>query len=123
MADQTVIGLTLCKVNGIYHLDVVNSRWSIKRANQQHVTGAGVEQAMGQEIPSGSMDEVIPRQKGLDWRSLKDFTIDIYDKETRSVIVASFSGCNWTGIDGSSDLSSAMTRKAVSWNGSVVNKA
>jgi hypothetical protein len=123
MADQTVIGLTLVKVNGLFHLDVLNARWSVKRANVQHVTGAGVEQAIGQEIPSGSFDEVIPRQKGLKWRDLKDFTIDVYDKETRSQVIASFSRCNWTGIDGSSDLSSAMSRKSISWNGSDVNQA
>lgn len=118
-----VIGLTLAKINGIYHLDVVNARWSVKRANQQHVTGGGVKQAVGTEIPSGSFDEVIPKTAGFNWRALQDFTIDIYDKETRSIVVASFSGCNWTGIDGSSDLSSAMARKSVGWNGNDVNKA
>ncbi len=121
--DQTVIGLTLAKINGLFHLDVVNARWSVKRANQQHITGGGIQQAVGEEVPSGSFDEVVPREKRLDWRALKNFTVDIYDKETRSKIVASFAKCNWTGLDGSADNSSAMTRRAIAWNGSVVNKA
>lgn len=122
MEEQTVIGLTLVKINGIFHLDVLNARWSGKRANVQHVTGGGIKQAIGETVPSGSFDEVIPRQKGLKWRSLKNFTIDVYDKETRSIVIASFAVCNWDGIDGSSDLSSAMTRKSITWKASTTNE-
>ncbi len=120
-ADQTVVGLTLIKINGLFHLDVVNARWSDKRPIAKHATGAGQQQAIGLDNPSGSFDEVIPREKGLKWRDLKDFTVDVYDKETRSQIIASFSKVNWSGIDGSADTSSAMTRKSIAWEGSVVN--
>ena len=119
-ADATVIGLTQCKINGLYRVDVRNARWSIKRANQQHVTGAGVRQSTGEEIPSGSFDEIIPRDKQFNWRGLRNFSIEVLDKETRSVVIASFEGCNWTGIDGTTDLSQANTTKAITWNGSKV---
>ena len=113
MAD--VLGLTLAKINGKYHIDVVNSRWDVKRADQQHVTGAGIKQAIGEKMGSGSFDQVIPKQKDLDWAALSDFSIEIFDKETRSIVIASFTRCNWTTVGGSSDLASANTRKAISW--------
>lgn len=119
----TVIGLTLAKVNNLFHLDVKNSRWSVKRAAPQSVTGGGVVTAIGQEMCSGSFDEVTPKEKGLDWRKLKDFAVEIYDKETRSIVVAAFTGCNWTGLDGSSDLAQAMSGRNVTWVGSEVVKA
>ena len=120
MADTTVLGLTLAKVNGIYHLDVRNMRWSVRRANQQHVTGAGIKQATGFEMPSGTIDEIIPRDKRLNWRALRNFSIEVFDKETRSIVIASFTGCNWTSLDGSTDLSQANTSRSVGWNGSEV---
>jgi hypothetical protein len=116
----TVIGLTLAKINGIFHVDVRNARWSVKRQVQQHVTAGGVREAIGVDIPSGSFDEVIPKDKVFDWRKISDFSIQIYDKETRSIEIASFTGCNWDGIDGSSDLSSATATKAVTWKGTDV---
>jgi hypothetical protein len=116
------LGLTLAKINGKFHVDVSGSRWDVKRADQQHVTGKGVQQAIGFEIGSGSFDQVIPKTKDLDWRSLTDFSIEIYDKETRSIVIASFERCNWTGVSGSSDLASANTRKSVTWVCGVVNK-
>lgn len=119
MADN-VIGLTLVKINGIFDLDVRNARWSDKRAVQQHVTGGGVRSALGQEIPSGSFDEVIPRTGAQNWRGLKNFAIEIFDKETTKIVVASFDGCNWTGLDGTSDLSQANTSRAITWNGTDV---
>jgi hypothetical protein len=122
MANGNVIGLTLAKVNGIFHLDVKNARWSVKRGVVQHETGSGVRSAVGLEKPSGSFDEVIPRQKGLDWRSLRDFSVEIYDKETQSIVVFSSTGCNWTGLDGSADTSSASATKAVQWVGDSVVK-
>lgn len=120
MADTTVIGLTLVKINGIYHLDVKNSRSSTKRATPQNVTGAGVKTATGQEMISGSFDEVIPRDRRLDWRSLRNFSIEIFDKETKSVVIVSADGCNWGSIDDSSDLNTAVTGRAVAWVGNEV---
>ena len=119
MADN-VIGLTLVKINGIFDLEVRNARWSDKRAVQQHVTGGGVRSAIGQEIPSGSFDEVIPKAGAQKWRTLKNFSVEVYDKETQKIVIASFSGCNWTSLDGSSDLSQANTSKAITWNGTDV---
>lgn len=110
-----VIGLTLAKIAGKYHVDVLNSRWDVKRADQQHITGKGVQQAIGEKVGSGSFDQVIPKDKDLDWNSLADFAIEIFDKETRSIVIASFDKCNWNSIGGSSDLASANTRKSVSW--------
>jgi hypothetical protein len=116
----TVIGLTLAKINNVYHVDVRNARWSSKRQVQQHVTGGGVRESIGVEVPSGSFDEVIPKDKVFEWRKLTDFSVEIFDKETRSIPIASFTGCNWDGIDGSSDLSSATATKAVTWKGTDV---
>jgi len=118
--DGMVIGLTLVKINGIYHVDVKNARWSVKRANPQHVTAGGVRQAIGEELPSGSFDEVIPRAKKFKWRTLKNFTVEIYDKETRKIVVFACEGCNWNGLDGSSDLAGANASRAVTWNGTKV---
>lgn len=110
-----VLGLTLAKINGKYHVDVLNSRWDVKRADQQHVTAGGVKQAIGEKIGSGSFDQVIPRNGDLDWDTLNDFSVEIFDKETRSIVIASFNICNWNSIGGSSDLGSVNTRKNVSW--------
>ncbi len=120
--DTTVLGLTLAKINGTFHIDVRDSRWSVKRANTQHVTGGGVRQSIGENLPSGSFGEVIPRESAFAWAALKNFSVEIYDKETQSVVVAAFEGCNWNGIDGSSDLGQANTGKNISWNGSIVVK-
>lgn len=117
----SIIGLTLAKIDGTFHLDVRNSRWSNKRNANQVVTGGGVEIAVGEELPSGSFDEVIPKTPGFNWRALKNFRIDIYDKPTRKRIVASFEGCEWTGIDGSSDNQAANATKAITWVGRKVN--
>jgi hypothetical protein len=119
MAD--VIGVTLVKINGIFELDVTNARWSDGRALVQHVTGGGVKKAKGTELPSGSFDEVVSRSGATNWRNLSDFRMDVYDKETRSIIVASFSGCDWEKIDGSSDNASATTKKSIGWKGTDVN--
>lgn len=120
MADQTVIGLTKAKINGIYQVDVRNARWSAKRAAPQHVTAGGVKMAIGVELPSGSFDEVIPRSKAFNWRAIKDFTIEIFDAETRSIVLAAFEGCNWNDISGTSDLAQASTSKAIGWAGTGV---
>ena len=114
----TVIGLTQAKINGIFHVDVRNSRYSVKRATTQHVTAGGIKIAVGEMIPTGSFDEVIPRTQGFAWRDLSDFSIEIYDKETRSIVIASFEGCHWSGVDGSSDLAQANASKAITWAGS-----
>jgi hypothetical protein len=116
-----VLGLTMVKINGLFELDVVNARWDVTRAVVQHVTAGGVVEAIGVEIPSGSLDEVIPKQGATDWRKLSDFQIDIYDKETRKILLFSASGCNWDKVSGSSDLGSATTKKAITWKGTDVN--
>lgn len=115
-----VVGLTLAKINGKYHVDVLSARWDIKRADQQHITGGGVKQAIGELVGSGSFDQVIPKQGDLDWAALQDFSIDIYDKETRSQVIASFRVCNWNSLGGNSDLASANTKKSISWVASQV---
>ena len=122
MADTTVIGLTLVKINGRFRLDVKNARWSTRRAVTQVVTGAGVRAATGEELPSGSFDEVIPRDAQFDWRSLRNFSIEVYDKETRGVLLFAAEGCNWSGLDGNTDLGSANTGKAITWSGTKVTK-
>ncbi len=122
MADD-VIGLVLVKVNGIFHMDVKNSRMSDKRTIAQHVTAGGVRKAIGVELCSGSFDEVIPRSGALNWRSLRNFSLEFYDKETSSIVVASFAGCDWGGLDTTADEGSASTTKAVTWQGTDVTAA
>lgn len=116
----TVIGLTLVKINGSFRVDVKNARWSDKRTVTQTNTGGGVVEAIGPELCSGSFDEVIPKSGQFNWRALKDFSVQIYDKETRSVLLAAFEGCNWDGIDGSSDSQSAATQKSITWKGTAI---
>lgn len=115
-----VIGLTLVKVNGIFRVDVKNARWDDTRAVQQHVTGGGVREALGAELVSGSFDEVIPLSGQFNWRALKDFSIQIYDKETRKILVFAAEGCNWEKISGTSDQQQANTAKAISWKGTSI---
>ncbi len=93
----------------------------MKKANQQHPTGKGIQQATGLEIPSCTFDEVIPRTKGLDWRSLKNFSVEILDKEEKNILFAATTG-NWTSIDGSSDTGQANTSKRIGINLSEVVK-
>lgn len=121
MADQTVIGLLKVKINNVFHLDVKNARWSTRRADTMHVTGAGNKQAIGLSQPSGSFDEVIPRSGALDWASLRDFSIEILDYENGTTLFAA-DVCNWVNIDGQGDLGGANTTKAISWSGSTVVK-
>ena len=125
MADdeQEIIGLTLVKINGMFHLDVVDARWSTKRAVSQQVTGGGPKNARGVPLPSGSFNEVIPKDKGLDWSALKGFSVEIFDQETRKIVVASFTGCDWTTNDGSSDNSQAKTSRAISYTATGVIKS
>jgi hypothetical protein len=82
-----------------------------------HQTGAGNRQAIGLNVPSGSFDEVIPRNKALDWQALRDFSVEILDREGKTTL-AFFDVCNWTDVSGSADLGSANTTKAISWVGS-----
>lgn len=120
--DTTVIGLTLGKINGLWHVDVRNFRASVKRANPQMITGAGARQALGENVASGSIDEVIPRDKGFDWRSLKNFSIEIFDKETRGVVIFACEECNWNQADIQSNLDQAQTGKTINWNGNKPTK-
>ncbi len=121
MANEgEIVGLTMVKINGIFRVDVKNSRWGVKRPTPQFDTGGGVRTAFGLERPSGSFDEVIPK-KPFNWRALRNFSIEIYEKESLTVIAFSAERCNWGGLDGSSDLSSATTSKAIQWVGEIVN--
>ena len=115
-----IIGLTTAKLNGIFEVDVKNARWDLAKATPQSVTPAGIRTAEGAEMPSGSFDEVIPKQGATNWRALKSFSIEILDQETRSITIASFTGCHWNRLSGSSDLQSAVTGKSVSWVGESV---
>lgn len=113
----TVVGLTHVKINGIYDLDFRNASWDVKRPETTHTTGGGLKQGIGVPVPTGNMDEVIdPSGKGIDWANLKDFSIEILDREKKNVIFAA-DGANWTGISGSSDLSQASTTKRIGWSG------
>jgi len=109
-----VIGLTLAKINGTFELDVKNSRWNGARPVVQHHTGGGVKSAVGQQAGTFGFDEVIPKQGATNWQALKDFSIEIFDKETRTIVVFSATGSNWNNIAGNSDSSSAVTGKNIS---------
>ncbi len=115
-------GLTLMKIDGIFELDVKNSRWSTKQAVPQFITGRGAETALGERIPSGSFDEVVSIDGSTDWASKRDFSIQIYDKATRKKVVFAAEGCNWESADGSSDNQSATTGRSISWKGNKVVK-
>ena len=112
--DVTTVGLILVKVNGMYDLDAKAGRYTNRRANQAHFTGAGKKQATGFEDPSGTLDEVIPRQGAENWRALRNFSMEWVDKESKKT-VALFEGANWTSLDGSMDLGSANATRSVSW--------
>lgn len=117
----TVLGLTMAKINGIFRVDVKNARWSDKRNVLQIPTGGGVVEAIGEELISGSFDEVIPKTKAFNWRALTDFSVEIFDKETQSILVFAAEGCNWDGLDGTSDLGQANTGKAITWKGTLAS--
>jgi hypothetical protein len=114
--DPTVYGLILVKINGIYELDVKSGGYSAKQTVTQHVTGGGVKTALGVTMPSGSLEEVVPRQGARNWKTLKNFSMEWVDKETKKT-VALFEGCNWEGVDGRMDLSQASYTKSISWKG------
>lgn len=114
--DPTVVGLILVKVNGVYELDVKSGSYSAKQSVQQHVTGKGVRTALGVVMPSGSLEEVVPRSGGTNWRNLKNFSMEWVDKETKRTI-ALFEGCNWEDVGGRMDLSQASTTKTIAWKG------
>ncbi len=119
---SSIHGLTLLKIDGIFELDVKNARWSTKQSVPQFVTGGGAVTALGEKLPSGSFDEVIAIDGSTEWRNKKDFSIQIYDKETRKKVVFAAEGCNWESVDGSSDQQSATTSRSVSWKGNGVVK-
>ena len=117
-----IIGLTLAKINGVYDVEVTDADWDVDRAVNQKATGAGYQAATGLEKGSGNFTRAVPRAIGATAaiRSLADFTIDIYDQETQSFIVASFSQCNWTKRGGSSATEGANTTSKWSWVANVV---
>lgn len=114
--DTTIVGLSLVKINGMFHLDVRNIRVSVKRANPQVITGAGAVQAIGEAVCSGTFDEVIPRSKQLNWRKMKNFTIEVMDKEEKNTIFSA-EGCNWNDVEIQSNQDQATTGRSVGWNG------
>jgi hypothetical protein len=117
-----IFGLTTVRINGTYEVDVKNARWDVKRPTPQFNTPGGVRTATGQEMPSGSFDEVIPKQGARDWRALRNFSVEILDQETRKITVFAALRCNWGSLGGSSDLQGANTSKAVAWVGEEVSK-
>lgn len=116
MADTTVYGLILIKVNGIYELDAKSGSYSAKQTVNQHVTGKGVRTARGVIMPSGSLEEVVPRSGATNWKVLKDFTMEWVDKETKTTVFLA-EGCNWEGVDGRMDLSQANFTRTIAWKG------
>jgi hypothetical protein len=118
-----IIGQTLMKVNGVFDLDVTNTTWSVEKPVPQQTTGRGIESALGTPKGKINIEEVIARSGAVDWMNLTDFTIDLYDKETRKLVVASFSGCNWPSFGGSSNQGSAEAKRNVTLVANTVNKA
>ena len=116
----TVLGLYAVKINGVYRLDVVNATWDDTRSLSPIVTGGGVKMAIGAEIPTGTFGEVIPKTAIFNWRQLVDFSIQLYDFETRSILFMQAEGCNWGKIAGSADMQSANTRKNINWTGTLI---
>lgn len=117
-----VVGLTRAKINGIYDLYVTGSKWDVRRPNPVSTTAGGNVQALGRRQPSGSFDEVVPRDPGFDWASLRNFTVEIFDEvdETTGRVVFAASGCNWGGIGGSSNLAQASVTRSIQWAGTTV---
>lgn len=115
--DTTVFGLALVRINGTYELDVKSGSFSGKQTVLQHVTGKGVRNARGITMPSGSLEEVIPRSGATAWKNLKNFTMEIVDKETKSTIALA-EGCEWEDLGIRFDLAQASMLKSVSWKGS-----
>jgi hypothetical protein len=119
-----VAGLTLAKLNGIYRVDVMNSSWSAARALNQFITGGGVRKSKGTPLVSGSFDEIIEveGQGPFNWFDLEDFSIQIYDQPTRSVLIFEAIGCDWERLDGNSAAQGANTSKKIGWKGTRVPK-
>lgn len=117
-SDSTVIGLCSIKINGLFRVDAKSARWSAKRSVTQNVTQGGIRQSTGEALPTGSFEEVVPRDKRFNWKALRNFSIEIYDKETNGQLVFACNGCNWDGIDGNTDLNQALTGRTISWKGS-----
>lgn len=110
-----VVGLAICKVNGLFELDVINANWDIKKAIATHHTGGGLELADGLEVATGSFDEVIAKAGGTAWRTLDDFSIEILDKQTRQTILA-VTGCKWNDLGGSHQSANASSTKKIGWS-------
>lgn len=117
-----IIGLTACKINGIFRVDVRNARWRGQKVVNQVVTQGGVKIANGVPLISGSFDEIIPKTAQFDWAALTEFSIQLYDFETRSVLLMAAEGCEWESIDGQTDLGSANTSKSIAWKGRLIPK-
>lgn len=116
-----VVGLAICKINGLFELDVINSNWDIKKAIATHHTGGGLELASGLEVATGTFDEVIAKAGGTDWRSLTEFSVEILDKQTRQTIAA-FAFCEWSDLAGAHQTANASSTKRVAWSAKQVLK-
>lgn len=113
----SILGLTTAKINGLFDVWVTNSTWDVSRPVNVVITQGGAQESLGIPVPSGTFGEVIPKSGSINWANLQDFSIQIYDRETKSVVVMQANGCNWDKVSGSSDLSQARTLKNISWKG------
>lgn len=118
----SIVGITTAKIDGMYELDVKNATWDDRRPLNQEATAGGIKNATGLEFGSGSFDEVFSKVGATNWQAKKQFTIDIYDQETRKIVVASFARCDWESIGGSSDVAGAKTDRKVTWKSEEVVK-
>lgn len=108
------IGPCLVKVNNIYELDATGGSWDINQVVAEHATGGGWEHGVGIPKASGRIEEIIPRQGATAWRTLRDFTLEFCERDTKTII-ATFHKCNWETIGGNTDTAQANTKKTIGW--------
>lgn len=118
---MAVAALAVLKINGIMELDCTNVSWDAPRGVTQHVTGAGVQNAVGLPMPTISFDEVINKNGVTNFLNLSNFSVQVYDYETRSILYFSGGGFDWDHQGGSSDLASATTKRKISAKGKYVS--
>jgi len=112
-----VVGLTKAKINGKFYVDVKGARWSIKRPVNKTVTQGGVKSSKGVGIPEGSFDEVIDNNRAVDWKSLSNFSIEIFSNDGNNTLVFSATGCDWMNVDGQTDLAQGTAGRSIGWKG------
>lgn len=120
-----VIGLTIAKINGIFRVHMKNVRWEVTKSVNQIPTAGGVQESVGLKLVSGACDEVIPADEKaqFDWLNLDDFALQIYDQETRKILIHESTGNNWDRLSGQSDVQAATAGRSISWKGTDVTKA